>query len=96
MYSKVVILTTSCLERCKKNLGFKNCPIFFSCSGLILFHIQDLNNPSEMACNYISIEHLEKNCSVLEGTFYPAISLLEIVRDIMPTPQRWEGNYAYL
>jgi hypothetical protein len=49
-----------------------------------------------MACNYISIEHLEKNCSVLEGTFYPSISLLEIVRDIMPTPQRWEGNYAYL
>jgi len=32
----------------------------------------------------------------LEATSYPQISLLEIGRDIMPTPQGCEGNYAYL
>jgi len=31
----------------------------------------------------------------VEGTLYPSISLLEIERDIMPTPQGWERNYAY-
>ncbi len=32
----------------------------------------------------------------VEGTLYPSISLLEIGRHIMPTPQGCEGNYAYL
>jgi hypothetical protein len=31
----------------------------------------------------------------VEGTSYPSISLLEIERDIMPTSQGWEKNYAY-
>jgi hypothetical protein len=29
----------------------------------------------------------------VEGTLYPAISLLEIGRDLM-IPQGWEGNYG--
>jgi hypothetical protein len=32
----------------------------------------------------------------VEGNLYPWISLLEIGRDIMPTPQGWKENYAYL
>jgi hypothetical protein len=32
----------------------------------------------------------------VEGTLYPWISLLEIGRDIMPTPQGQEGNDVYL
>jgi len=28
----------------------------------------------------------------VEGTLYPSISLLEIGRDIMPTPQGWDGR----
>ncbi len=32
----------------------------------------------------------------VEGTLYPSISLIKIGRDIMPTRQGWEGNYAYL
>jgi hypothetical protein len=32
----------------------------------------------------------------VEGTLYPSISLLEIGRDIMPTPQGREETYAYL
>jgi hypothetical protein len=32
----------------------------------------------------------------VEGTLYPSIFLLEIGRDIMPTPQGQEGNNAYL
>jgi hypothetical protein len=30
----------------------------------------------------------------VEGTLYPSISVLEIGRDIMPTSQGWDGNYA--
>jgi len=32
----------------------------------------------------------------VEGALYSSISLLEIGTDVMPTPQGWEGNYAYL
>jgi hypothetical protein len=33
---------------------------------------------------------------MVDGTLlYPWISLLEIGRDIMPTPQGWEENYVY-
>jgi hypothetical protein len=32
----------------------------------------------------------------VEGTLYPSISLLQIGRGIMPHPQGFEGNYAYL
>jgi hypothetical protein len=32
----------------------------------------------------------------VEGTLNPSISLLQIGRGIMPTPQGWEGNDAYL
>jgi hypothetical protein len=32
----------------------------------------------------------------LKGTLYPSISLLKMRRGIIPTPQGWEGNYAYL
>jgi hypothetical protein len=32
----------------------------------------------------------------VEGALYPSISLLKIGTDVMPTPQGWEGNYAYL
>ncbi len=32
----------------------------------------------------------------VEGTLHPRISHLEIERDIMPTPQGWEGNDACL
>jgi hypothetical protein len=31
----------------------------------------------------------------VESTLYPSITLLEVGRDIMPTPQGWEGNCAY-
>ncbi len=36
-----------------------------------------------------------ENLYCVEGTIYPSISLLDIWRDIMPTPQGWEVNYAY-
>jgi hypothetical protein len=32
----------------------------------------------------------------VEGTLYSSILRREIERDIMPTPQGWEGNYAYI
>jgi hypothetical protein len=32
----------------------------------------------------------------MEGTLYPYVCLLEIGKDIMPTPQEWEENYDYL
>jgi hypothetical protein len=32
----------------------------------------------------------------VEGTLYPSISLLKIGKEIMATPQGWDGNYAYL
>ncbi len=37
-----------------------------------------------------------ENLWCVEGTLHPSISLLEIGRDIRPTPQGWEGNYALL
>jgi hypothetical protein len=42
------------------------------------------------------VKHLEKNLAYVEGTLDPSISLLKRERDIMPTPQGWERNYAYL
>jgi hypothetical protein len=32
----------------------------------------------------------------VEGTLYSWISVLEIGSNVTPTPQAWEGNYAYL
>jgi len=32
----------------------------------------------------------------VEGALYPSIFVLEIETDVMPTPQGWQGNYAYL
>jgi hypothetical protein len=42
------------------------------------------------------LKQLEKFVVYSEGTLYSSISLLKIGRDIMPTPQGLEGNYAYL
>jgi len=39
---------------------------------------------------------LRKFVVYVEATLYLSISLLEIGRDIMPTSQGWERNYAYL
>ncbi len=40
----------------------------------------------------VLVKHLEKICSVLEGTLCPSISFLENGRAIMPTPQQWDEN----
>jgi len=51
----------------------------------------------------IPLKHCEEICCVcvcvcarVEGTLYPWVSLLEIGRNIMPTPEGWDGNSAYL
>jgi len=38
----------------------------------------------------------EKFVLYVEGALYPSIFLLEIETDVMPIPQGWQGNYAYL
>jgi len=50
----------------------------------------------EIVGPYENGNHSEKLVVYVEGTLYPSISLLEIGRDIMPTPQGWEGTCAYL
>jgi hypothetical protein len=45
---------------------------------------------------YQDIKYLEKFLVHVEGTLNPSIPLIEIGKDIMPTPRGWEGNYAYL
>jgi hypothetical protein len=52
----------------------------------------------EVSCHNLvpkHIKHFKKICSVLEGTLYSSISPLENGKDIVPTPQEWEGSYTY-
>jgi hypothetical protein len=42
-----------------------------------------------------TIKDCEKVCSVFGGHLISLISLLENGRDIMPTPQQWQGSYTY-
>jgi hypothetical protein len=42
---------------------------------------------------FLYVKHLKKiYIMYLKGNLCPSISLLENGRDIMPTPQWWEGN----
>jgi hypothetical protein len=45
--------------------------------------------------NFYFRKYSKKMYNVLDGTLYSSISLVENGREIMPTPQQWEGSYSY-
>jgi hypothetical protein len=40
------------------------------------------------------LKALQENLVYVDSTLHPSISLLEIGRDIMPTPQVWDGSWG--